>query len=297
MPVEQGSLPTKPKLVWADAPWTVAALLGIWGVMIGIEEFKLANAVMVLTALSCAIRLFRDSIETRPRRVISFVLGLFVLGAFVWGDFHFTEKKKQASEAREKELPGLRQQISDLQGTIAKQKTDLETRDSREDQQLADIKAQNTTLQNSVKTKDAALIDIAKQQYSLNFLPQVLVLWNDSTNDLKVQNNGKTNFTIAGLSIDGSVLQKETIDTPAFVTPGAATGFALTDAGKQVVLLKALSSASPDISYAGVAYIQTLDEKKYEVSFTLHFIIKDGAISRTFVMDRETKPSDWSGLQ
>lgn len=286
-----------PKLVWADAPWTVAALLGIWGVMIGIEEFKLADAVMVLTGLSFAIRLFRDSIETKPRRIASFIAGVLLIVFGTGADIHFTKRKQIASEAKAQEIPTLHSQIEELQGTIAKQKKELETRDSRAEQQLSDIKQQNTGLRKSVETKDAALIDIAKQQYSLNFLPQVVVMWSSSTNDIRLMNNGKTNITIAGLGLNGVLIRKELAGTPAFLAPGANEGFVLTDESKQTVLSQAMLIGTKEVLAEGVAYIQTLDEKKYEVSFTVHFVVEAGAIAKTFVADKETKPSDWSGLQ
>jgi hypothetical protein len=288
---------TKPKLIWADAPWTVAALLGVWGVMIGIEEFKLANVVMVLTALSCALRLFRDSIETTPRRISAFVVGLILIAVLLTLDFHFTKKKQISSEAKAQEVPSLTTQIGQLQATIAKQKNELEARDIREDQQLIDIKGQNTKLQQSVDTKDKALVDIAKHQYSLNFLPQVVVLWDNAANDIRIDNNGKTNITIGGLVLTGYYATKDLTGTPAFLAPGANNGFSITDVGKKQIMSQALATLTNEVRIEGVFFIQTLDEKKYEVSVTLHCIVKDGAISKSFIADKETKPSDWSGLQ
>jgi hypothetical protein len=60
---------------------------------------------------------------------------------------------------------------------------------------------------------------------------------------------------------------------------------------------QALATLTNEVRIEGVFFIQTLDEKKYEVSVTLHCIVKDGAISKSFIADKETKPSDWSGLQ
>jgi hypothetical protein len=82
---------------WADTPWTVAALLGAWGVMIGTEDFFLANAFMVLAALSCVARLYKDSLSSSPRRIWSFVFGVLIIAAIVAVDIHLTSRKKSAS--------------------------------------------------------------------------------------------------------------------------------------------------------------------------------------------------------
>src|ERR1700728_2480998 len=111
MPGIEGN-PKKPTIFgWADTPWTVAALLGAWGVMIGVEEFFLADVFMVLAGATSTARLARDCFQHRRRRWVPFVLWLAIIGTVVGVDIHLTERKQQSSEAKAGEIPKLNAQI------------------------------------------------------------------------------------------------------------------------------------------------------------------------------------------
>ncbi len=80
--------PPHPVFGWIDTPWTVAAILGIWGVMIGIEEYRFADYAASIAVVFAAIRLVKETlIWTRRRRTLPFVLGFIVLICLLAGDF------------------------------------------------------------------------------------------------------------------------------------------------------------------------------------------------------------------
>jgi hypothetical protein len=212
---------------WADTPWTVAALLGAWGVFLGAEEFFLANVFMVLAGASCTFRLYKDSIAFKPRKKGAFVLGLAIVVVIVAVDIHLTDKKKESSEKKSQEIPKLTAEIGNLQQTINEQRTALATAQGQANQKLFDISQQNADLKKSVDTKDAALVAIAKEQYALNFFPQVYVATFDSKDEVKVSNNGKTNIEVYGYKIDSQPPKIES--PPLLIVPGANTGYKIND--------------------------------------------------------------------
>jgi hypothetical protein len=187
---------SKSPFSWADTPWMAAALLGAWGVFMGVEEFFLANTFMVLAGASCTVRLYRDNIQSEPRRNSAFVLGLAIIVAIVGVDIHLTAKKKDSSEAKAGEIPRLNKQIADLQGTIDKQNAKLNQSQGQSDQKLADISQENKDLRRSVEAKDSALIAIAKQQLDLSFVPAVDIT--HETGRIHIFNRGKTTIRIWG---------------------------------------------------------------------------------------------------
>jgi len=278
-------------LSWADTPWTVAALLGVWGAMIGIEEFYLANVFMALAAISVAIRLGRDTLWRIPRRIPMFIFGLLVVCSIVGGDVHLTAKKKAASEAKTKAIEDKSKENSDLLAKIADLSSKQSVAQGKSDQKLSDIGNENSGLKKSIEKKDAALVSIAKSQYALNFFPQVYVATNDSLDEIKVTNNGKTNVEVYGYKIQDQPQKSEA--NHLLVVPGASTGYKITDEGKRNILQTAASQNKETVPIESVVYLKTLDEQQYELGFTWFFIVKDGAITKSYAVDHPIVKASW----
>jgi phage host-nuclease inhibitor protein Gam len=271
---------------WVDTPWTVAALLGAWGVMIGIEEFFLANVFMVLAGISCTARLAKDCFQHRRRRWLPFFVRLAIIVAVVRVDIHLTGKKKASSEAKAGEIPRLNKEIEDLNKTIQDQSRELSGAQGRTDQHVSDIQEENKRLRASIDKKDAALVSLAKQQFALNFAPQVDAVNEGDPNVLKIVNKGKYAIDLLELRRDG--VAQSGAHTPHSIIQGAESAFAINSGLKAEIISKAASNEQTNDIRTRIefsALIQTRDKKLYLVPFTWTFIVKDGAITRSFATD------------
>jgi hypothetical protein len=267
---------------WADTPWTVAALLGVWGVMIGIEEFFWADLFMVLAGVWCSVRLFRDCSTPGRRRISAFILGLLIFWSIVGVDLTLTARKKASSEAKADQIPKLNEKISELQETVRSQNQQIIQQQSQSNQKLSDISAENIALRKSVEVKDAALVSIAKQQYALNFFPQVVVTTNESADTMYVQNHGKTNIDLYRLIVQGfdetGAVKRTTIAPDAFMS------YTMKEQKKTQIINQA-PFTNGEAVLSGEVYLVTLDNKKYEMPFSWYFDVKDGKISKSYIVD------------
>jgi hypothetical protein len=258
---------------WADTPWTVAALLGAWGVMIGIEEFFLANLFMILAGLSCTLRLAKDCFQRRRRRWVPFTLWVAIIVAVIGVDIHLTATKKQSSEDKAAEIPGLKATIENLNSTVGTQSIALSKAQGHTDQHVSDIQEENKRLRASIDKKDAALVSIAKQQYALNFFPQVFAINSGTdTGSVIIQNNGKTNVTVSEVDMEGA--------------PQGGISFTMHESVKQVIISRAPNGNAERLPVECAVRLSTLDKKNYLLGFTWLFDIKDGTIVKTAVIDR-----------
>jgi hypothetical protein len=269
---------------WVDTPWTVAALLGAWGVMIGIEEFFLADVFMVLAGISCTARLAKDCFQHRRRRWIPFVLWVAIIVTVVSVDIHLTTRKKESSEAKAGEIPRLNTQIGNLNATIQAQSAELNNAQGHTDQHVSDIQEENKRLRTSIDKKDAALVSIAKQQYALNFLPQLYVVSNGATDKLNITNNGNYDLTITNLHLNGRPMRAG--ETPALMTKGAILQFTLSDDERNLIVFEAPGGNADRLPIEGTANLTTKNGKNYVFGFTWLFNIKNGSIEKTDVIDR-----------
>jgi hypothetical protein len=268
---------------WADTPWIVAALLGVWGVMIGSEEFFIADVFMILAAGFCTWRLAVDCFQGPRRRWLSFSLGSVVILAVVAVDIHLTAKKNASADAKAQEIPQLQSQISGLQGTISLQNTELSKAQGSTDQHVADIQRENRDLRKSIVKKDAALVSIAKQQYSLNFLPQVVAMVQQNFDDITVENLGKTNVTLYEMDDQGN--SQIQLKLPQEIVPNATTSFSITgDRRTAIVNSAVLDPITKDYRATDecVLYLESQDGRRYSLPFTWTFIVADGKITKSF---------------
>jgi ribosome-associated translation inhibitor RaiA len=266
--------PKKPTIFgWADTPWTVAALLGAWGVMIGIEEFFLADVFMVLAGIASTARLARDCFQYRRRRWIPFTLWIAIIVAVVGVDIHLTERKKQSSEAKAGEIPRLNTQIENLNATVQAQSTELSNAQGHTDQHVQDIQSENERLRASIEKKDAKLESIAEKQYALNFLPQMFVASNGSADKLTFMNNGNYDLTITNLLLNG--IPPNAGEMPALVAKGAVLQFTLNDIEKNYIVAEAPGGNAERLPIEGAANLTTKNGKSYVLAFTWLFNIKD----------------------
>ena len=284
----QSPRPDSPAIFgWADTPWTVAALLGAWGVMIGIEEFFLADVFMVLAGGFCTWRLALDCFQKSQHRWIPFLLWLALIIAVIGVDIQLTARKKASSEAKAQEIPGLTSQIRALQDTTNKQNDELNQAQGKTDQRVSDIQQENRELKQSIEKKDAELVSLAKQQYSLNFLPQVIVTVQGDPNQVAVTNNGKTGVTLYRVEAGG--LLETRVELPQGIPPGASTRLVVSESQKQNLLVAArFDQVTRDFrgQLESAIYIETEDNRRYRMAFTWVFIVKDGALSRSFATDQ-----------
>lgn len=257
---------------WADTPWTVAALLGAWGVFIGVEEFFLANIFMVLAGASCAVRLYRDNILSEPRRTSAFFLGLAIIIAIIGMDIHLTAKKKESSETKAREIPGLHQQIKDLQATINTQNATFNQSEAKSDQKLADISQENKDLKKSVETKDSALIAIAKQQLDLSFVPAIDIT--HETGRVHIFNRGKTTIRIWGDKYGNENARIE--KTPMAIPPSGSYDL-FSEALEKLILGQIGANGEARVPFE--LYLTTEDEKKHVVLCTFWEVVKDSKLT------------------
>ncbi len=275
---------------WIDTPWVVAAMLGIWGVMIGIEAFLAADIFASAAAILVGVALAKETlIWTRRRRTIPFVVGLLLVLATMGSDFWWTGHQKTTSETKNAQLAKL-DQIPQLQQTIqsmTKKEQEASQAQAVEqgklEQKVSDIGDDNKRLKTSIEKKDAALAKIAQEQYALNFTPQVVIETRDTADQLFLQNNGKTNIEMQLPHCDNlNPLVRLNPEQPSLVAPNSYIGYILNDSGKQTVLAYVLTHPDGRIPFSCQVDVVTLDKKHYSIAFTLTFIVKDNAITKSF---------------
>lgn len=273
----EGNLKTPTIFGWADTPWTVAALLGAWGVMIGIEEFFLADIFMVLAGASCTVRLARDCYMHRRRRWIPFLLWFVIIGAVVGVDIRLTQRKQKSSEAKAGEITTLTTKVGELTGKVQDQSVALSDAQGHTDQHVSDIQDENKRLRASIDKKDAALVAIAQQEY---YSPQI-VIQGTAPNDIRITNNGKSSITILRL-IDDSAEQTY-IRRSTSIARSAWVSFGYTESTKSAHASKAQYDPVTQDYRATLQdsiLIETENHKRYNIPFTVTLVVKDGVITQ-----------------
>ena len=276
---------------WIDAPWTVAAVLGIWGALIGIEAYVLANCAASLAGILAAVRFGRDTlIWTRRRRTSPFVLGLLGLATLLGFDFWFTSHQKAASEEKSHQLAQLGQ-IPELKNTIAAMTenermtaTAQAVEQAKLEQRMMDIGDDNKRLKSSIEKKDAVLASIAEKEYSLNFEPRLTVTTNEERDRVTIQNGGKSNIEVELPLCLGQYRLIPSGEQPTLIAPTSSATYRMSDIGNALILAEAKSHPDGRAHYECETAVTTADRKKYKLPFTWTFIATDGKITRSFAM-------------
>lgn len=281
---------------WVDTPWTVAAALGIWGVMVGLEQFLVANIFVSVAAIFAVIRISKDTlIWTRKRRTLPFALGLIAVIGLLGTDFWWTAHQKAITEAKNTQLAQLGQ-IPELRKTIdrmtANEQETAKTQaveQGKMEQKLGDIGADNKSLKLSIEKKDATLAKIAVDQYALNFTPQVTVYSKEIPDELFLLNIGKNNVQLQEPfcgGLDGIVPSEEA--QPTLLTPTSWESYKLNDQGTQRVLTYAPAHPDGRIPFECHVSIETLDKKHYLLAYSWVFDVKQGKITKGLAVPRQT---------
>jgi hypothetical protein len=297
--LEEQQLSRKFRSVFLDPAWLVALLAGAWGVVLALEDFFVADCFAVAIAIVVCLKVAQETNIYRPggRRWIIFIVACaFVVGTVAL-DLRWTKRiEKESSERREQlsqlnDIPNLKSQLHDLK----QQQTDKANADNVKggiaDQKLDDIEQENKELRKDLSSKDAALISIAKDQYALNFFPQVFVTTGDTLTEIFITNNGKTNVDLYEIDLEGHPQSRK--ELPSLIISNSRVSFDLDESTKISIPRRAPGGNAERIPVEGVAYIRTLDKKQYSLAFTWYFDIKDGKISKINVLDQpiiEIKP-------
>jgi hypothetical protein len=286
---ETGGSTKEFRSVFLDPAWLVASLLAFWGVVIAMEEFLLADGFAIAAGLVICLKIGAEThLLRKDRKPLIFTIAFVATAGLVTADIVWTEHKKREALERDSQLaqlsdlPTLRDRLQKMEEAQVQRSEEARIREVKSGQKLNDIEQQNKGLRRSVETKDAALISIAKQQYALNFFPQVIVSTNGSPDTMSVTNNGKTNIEIYRLSINGSDAAGPTL--PETVAPSSVGTFVTTDAGKAAVISQAQSNGGTAL-INGTVYILTLDKKKYQMTFSWTYKVTDGNIEKSFITD------------
>jgi hypothetical protein len=273
--------------VFLDPAWLVAFLAGCWGVVISLEEFRAADFIAVLAGIVICLKIGAETqLLHKDRKPLVFIVSFLVVSGIIAADLRWTAHKKAEAEehgrqlAQLSELSGLKERLQEMEHAQSMRAEAQKVQDAKAGQQLDDIETENRALRKSVETKDAALVSIAKDQYALNFFPQVSISTNGSTENMYVGNNGKTNIELTGLIIDG----REPVGILQTVAPSANASFTIQEIAKQLILQRA-GAANNEVSIEGTLNMTTLDKKKYSMAFTWHFAVKEAKIDRSFVID------------
>lgn len=143
-------------LSWNGVGWDVALLIGVWGALLGIGHYFLADLFFILAVLLFCLKWGHFTNIFTPRRRtglfsigISFAL-ILTLGTIVW-------TSKQAKEAWEEKqklsqldlIPGLQQQINDLKKQNTESSTDISKKQSTIEGLAAVVIAQQQTIAES----------------------------------------------------------------------------------------------------------------------------------------------------
>lgn len=267
--------------------------------MIGMEAFLLANVVASIAAMFAVIRLGKETlIWTRKRHTLPFVAGLMAVIVLLGTDFYWTPHQKATAEEKTARLlqldqiPKLQQTIRDMTANEQETAKAQAVEQAKLEQRLGDIGADNKTLKTSIEKKDAVLAQIARDQYALNFSPQVVPFTNGSPYVLTFSNLGKTNVSLRNVICDGiSSIPPEGIPT-GLVAPNTFMNFTLPDSGKQAVLAHAPAHQDGRVPFECNVMILTLDKKNYRLDFTWGFVVKDGAASQSFTIPHQIKEMD-----
>src|ERR1700730_15983068 len=108
-------------LSWNGVGWDVALLIGVWGALMGIGHYFLADLFFIFAILLFCLKWGHfTNILTPRRRIGLFSVGIIFALALTLGTVIWTSKQaKEAQEEKQKLsrlelIPGLQQQINDL---------------------------------------------------------------------------------------------------------------------------------------------------------------------------------------
>jgi hypothetical protein len=275
---------------WVDTPWVIAAVLGVWGVMIGSEEFLLANVAVCIAAILVAVQLARETlIWTRRRHTLSFVFGLLAVIALVGAAFWWTGRQKASSETKSAQLaklgqiPQLQQTIQDMKQSEQDTAKAQAMEQGKLEQQVKDIGADNKSLKTSIEQKDATLATIARDQYALNFTPQIVPQNDNSQDQVKFVNLGKTNVMISDLNCTNTYFKIAKMkESPGQIVPNSWLSAAIAADTKDFIVKVVLNFADGKVPLECSVSIETLDKKHYLLPFTWMFVVKDNSISSSY---------------
>lgn len=275
---------------WADTPWLVAALLGAWGVMIGLEDFLLADIFIVAAGALVCVRVAKEtSLWKKERRLLVFIGAFVGIMVIIGLDLRWTNRKGEESKVRKEqlshlgEIPALTNQLGGMRAAQAADKNAEALVQAKANQKLDDIEGENKALRKSVETKDAALVQIARDQYALNFFPQVLASAGEAIGEIRITNNGKTNINLQRIDVEGVAQDTKTV--PALIVSQSNVSFKLSEEQRRYVAVKPAIAAGDRIPIECRAYLLTLDKKHYALDFTWFFKAKDGVLTEGNVID------------
>lgn len=276
--------------VFLDAPWFVATFLGLWGVMIGMEDFFLADLFFIAAGVLCCVKLGKETnLRGKERKLVIFIVAFVAIMTTIGLDLRWTTRKSTEANIRREQLSHL-SEIPNLKGELQKMKDKQDQTavaqaiaQGKEDTKLSLIETENKELRKSVETKDAALVQIAKEQYSLNFFPEVFVSNEGVIDTAQIINNGKTNVDVYEIDLEGVPQDVKTV--PALVVPGSRVGFQISAQQKQYIANHALGGTGVRIPIDCTVYLLTLDKKRYSLRFTWFFDAKDGVPTKSDTVD------------
>ena len=237
------------------------------------------------------------NLRQKERRLWVFVAAFVCVMVLIGLDLRWTNRKAEEATKRAEqlshlgELPGLKEDLRIMSDGQKAEKVAAALSQVKADQKLDDIQGENKDLRKSVETKDAALVQIARDQYALNFLPQIFVVSNGATDKLTILNNGNYDVTITNLLVHGHPMRAN--EAPALMPKGAMMQFTLSDHERNLIMSEALGGNADRLPIECTASLTTKNGKNYALGFTWLFNIKDGAIVKTDVIDRpivEIKP-------
>jgi hypothetical protein len=275
--------------VFFDPAWLVASLAGAWGVVISMEEFIAADFLAIAAAVVICLKLGSEThLSRKDRKPLVFAVAFIIVVSIIGLDLRWTNQKRR--EARERsaqlaqliQIPNLKEKLQQMEEAQNQRDRNEELRQAKAGQKLDDIEQENKDLRKSVETKDAALVSIAKDQYALNFFPQIVISTNGSADKMYITNNGKTNVEIYRTSFDGhdgpdgAILQT--------IAPTAIASFTTSAQTREVMLQRARATNSR-VPVEGSVYILTLDKRHYRMSYTWYFETKDEKIDKSYILD------------
>lgn len=270
---------------WEGIAWIVAFLAGFWGVMIGTGNFGLSAVCFLFCGAMVIAKIGYETMrDWSLKRIIASVAVLIVVVVVEYGTIHWTNglsveaSEQQARLSKLDQIPQLTQQLIAL-----KQQEAIDR--AKDQQQISDIGRTNDQLKASIEKKDAVLAAIARQQYALNFVPQVIVSATGTTNDqVLIQNNGKTNIDVTEIDVEGR--HQDVGNAPAFLINGAMITFTLNPRIKDNIATRTLGGNADRLPVECELRFTTMDNKDYSLKFTWFFTIKNGSIVSTAVIDR-----------
>jgi hypothetical protein len=131
----------------------------------------------------------------------------------------------------------------------------------------------------------ATLSKIARDQYALNFTPQITTTTEDSPAQLKFMNLGKTNVVISDVNCTQTYFTiMKMKESPGQITPNAYISFLQADDTKELIIKTAPNYPDGRVPLVCTALIETLDKKHYLLPFTWTFVVKDNSISRSLAV-------------